>query len=264
KFDKDLVPFIAKDKILLETMSSGARATHALATNYRRGGKAFKDLLKGSVSRPEFPDSEWNAIIQNKVCDFDAVLSSIHSPAIPKSLKEKVGAFEIKVEKDVEVTKTVTNEAQWNKAFRLFKRATLHLFPHRDSELATYENHMGDLFLSIDPSLHPRLISYDKAVRNLVANRGDLTLADTNHDAFRNAFRTHIENYGAFVVENAQLASTSSLLSPSRDKRPKVEICKRFNQGICVGTCHYAHVCSRPNCRRQGHGAHECKEGKTE
>ncbi|THU79195.1 hypothetical protein K435DRAFT_574556, partial [Dendrothele bispora CBS 962.96] len=146
--------------------------------NYRRGGKAFKDLLKGSVSRPEFPDSEWNSIIQNKVCDFDAVLTSIHSPAVPKSLKEKVGAFEIKVEKDVEVTKTVTNEAQWNTAFRLFKRATLHLFPHRDSELATYENHMGDLFLSIDPSLHPRLISYDKAVRNLVANRGDLTLAD--------------------------------------------------------------------------------------
>ncbi|THU84676.1 hypothetical protein K435DRAFT_615891, partial [Dendrothele bispora CBS 962.96] len=190
----------------------------------------------------ELSSSEWNAIIQKKVCDFDAILSSIHSPAVPKSLKEKVGAFEIKVEKDVEVTKTVTNEAQWNKAFRLFKRATLHLFPHRDSELATYENHMGDLFLSIDPSLHPRLISYDKAVRNLVANRGDLTLADINHDAFRNAFRTHIENYGAFVVE----------------KRPRVEICKRFNQGICVGTCHYAHICSRPNCRRQGHGAHEC------
>ncbi|THU78764.1 hypothetical protein K435DRAFT_699455 [Dendrothele bispora CBS 962.96] len=190
-------------------MSSGARATHALAANYCRGGKAFKDLLKGSVSRPEFPDSEWNSIIQNKVCDFDAVLTSIHSPA-----------------KDVEVTKTVTNEAQWNKAFRLFKRATLHLFPHRDSELATYENHMGDLFLSIDPLLHPRLISYDKAVRNLVANRGDLTLADVNHDAFRNAFRTHIKNYGAFVVENKQLASTSSLSSSSRDKRPRVEICK--------------------------------------
>ncbi|KAJ3816747.1 hypothetical protein F5880DRAFT_1440752, partial [Lentinula raphanica] len=54
-------------------------------------------------------------------------------------------------------------------------------FPNRREELNSYSLHIHRLFEDYHSSMHPNVLLYDKAVRQLIGTRRDLLFDETTH-----------------------------------------------------------------------------------
>jgi hypothetical protein len=128
--------------------------------------RATKQSLMNSPDCPEFPDSEWKNIIAGRAVNLDAVLSGQFSTSNNDVKTEKIGDLEFTFG-SVEPTKHVENAGDWTIAWNRTIRATMFAFPHRFDKLANYGEHITSLFGATNPTFYPRIISFDKAVRNV-------------------------------------------------------------------------------------------------
>ncbi|KAJ7921130.1 hypothetical protein B0H13DRAFT_1604794, partial [Mycena leptocephala] len=191
--------------------------------------------------------------------DFDSILTNSFAIEVEEPQQLVLGDTHLEVKKPKMVTK-VSTHGQWINAFRTFEDAVNFAFDGRRDELRAYWDHINDLFSSRHPSLHGRIINYDRAARIFVGQRRDILLNEVSK--FRHIQDAHLLDGGIVVVPSARLGGGEQKTKPPAGKGRKrsQEICRNFNHGRCrLGNdCNYQHACL--DCHGRGHTAPECPD----
>ena len=141
--------------------------------------KATKCSLVDEPDCPEFLDLEWKNIISGRAVNLDAVLSGQLSTTHDDPKVEKFGDRDLEITFGaVEPTKIVKNGGDWSIAWNRTIRVTVFAFPHWIQELSSYEEYIINLFSITHPSVHSRVIAFDKAVRKRVGSVRNFELSD--------------------------------------------------------------------------------------
>ncbi|KZP31243.1 hypothetical protein FIBSPDRAFT_907808 [Athelia psychrophila] len=198
-------------------ISPAHRQTLAAIENHSRDPKQAKAL-------PQFPDSEWSHVLLGHAVDLN------HRQT------EKLGKLEIT---------TVETHGQWVISWGSYVEA-------RAYELREYGKHITQLFASFGENLHPKVINYDRA-------RRDILLTDFAKFSDLHVLWILGAGAGASSTEGKHRTSTSSGSGSRRKDGP----CRRWNDGRCVNSnegCEYSHICS--SCRSNAHRAPNCPKSK--
>ncbi|KAJ7717110.1 hypothetical protein DFH07DRAFT_762113 [Mycena maculata] len=216
------------------------------------------DLLN-TFDAPALPETQWKNVLLDRFVDFDAILTSSYAiePEEPQQLV--LGDAHLEVKKSKMVAK-VSTHGQWINAFRIFEEAVNFAFEGRYRELRTYWTHINDLFSSRHPSLHARILNYDRAARVFVGQRRDILLSEV--EKFRHVQDAHLLDGGIAVASAAPLSNGGSRAKPlaGAKSRKWAEVCRNYNHGRCrLGSeCNYRHACM--DCNGSGHPASECPD----
>jgi hypothetical protein len=179
-------------------LSPALKKTQELLRLFAKNLRAVKISLFTAARRPEFPDSEWNNIIQGRPVDLDNVINGVVF----------VGPSMIPIRK-------IQNSCHWLLAWGRAHDAIAFVFPHRSRELEGYRTHILRMFGAIDSSFHGRVILYDQLIRARVSRRGDLVL--TYFDEFYDLLTIYIWSIGM----GGTATSCESESSVSRNHRPR-------------------------------------------
>src|ERR1700678_1017796 len=241
-----------KRSVLRDTLAK----TLKLIEIYTIDPKSTKRSLVNEPDCPEFPDSEWKNIISGRSVNLDAVLSGQLSTTQDDPKVRKFSDLEISFGA-VEPTKVVKNGGDWTIAWNKTVRATTFAFPHRIHELSSYGEYIVNLFSVTHPSVHSRVVAFDKAVRKRVGNVRNLELTD--FEKFADLKIAHMDSIGVSVV-----SGTSKDKGDQKGKRgknwKKDEPCNKWNDGKCNQAeedCRRRHVCNK--CGKGGHKGKECR-----
>jgi hypothetical protein len=205
-----------------------------------------------SPRRPELPESEWDSVLRGRALDLHKIFASLYAVGNTQDRFEKFGGLEIRVPSTTAGKKIIT-QSDWATAWQAASTAILFVFPHRGSELATYQTHVNKQFRAIGPRRHDRVITYDQAVRTRVGQRNDLQLSDVIE--FTDLLTEHVLLFG-----NDQATGRSS---EKRAANKIDEVCKRYNVGTCTlatDSCRYKHACA--SCGGAGHRSKDCGKKK--
>jgi hypothetical protein len=256
KVDESAYAWVASRKEKRTVLRDSLAKTLKLIEAYTIDPKATKRSLINEPDCPEFPDSEWKNVITGRAVNLDAVLSGQLSTTQDDYKVEKVGDLEISFGA-VEPTKVVKNGGDWTIAWNKTVRATTFGFPHRVHELSSYGEYIVNLFSVTHPSVHSRVVAFDKAVRKRVGNVRNLELTD--FEKFADLKIAHMDSIGVSVV-----SGTSKDKGDQKGKRgknwKKDEPCNNWNDGKCSQAeedCRRRHVCNR--CGKGGHKGKECR-----
>ena len=249
KVDESVYAWVASRKDKHTILRDNLAKTLKLIEAYTINPKATRRSLINEPDCPEFPDSEWKNIIAGRAVNLDAVLSGQLSTTQDEPKVEKFGDLEISFGA-VEPTKHVKNGGDWTIAWNRTIRATIFAFPHRAHELTSYGEYVVNLFSVTHPSIHNRVIAFDKAVRKRVGSVRNVELTD--FEKFADLKIAHMDSIGISVI------STSS---KDKGDQKKNEPCNKWNDNKCNQTeedCRRLHVCN--NCGKGGHRGKECRK----
>jgi len=203
-------------------------------------------------------DSESVARSDRKLVTLTTLTSSAHSLNHVRPPQENVGCIgttEIRFDA-TKPARTVKTAADWTASWFPARRLLTFLFPDRKEETFLYGEHITGLFASKVSSAHPRIILYDKSVRNFVQGGHHHLLTDFG--SFQQIYNAILPvdgiNYVGDGSSSVKKGSKPGAISPT---------CQRFNSGRCPNsseTCMYHHVCSI--CHLTGHIKDSCKAGK--
>ncbi|KAJ8455274.1 hypothetical protein ONZ45_g18991 [Pleurotus djamor] len=214
---------------------------------------AKKELLN-TIGIPSFPDSQWDAIIRGQMVDLDVVLSSQYAIRPVTEHVERLGDH-MEIKNGIfETARKVTTAAEWIGVWYETSRAYVFCFPHREDELREYGLRIQQLFTAKVASFHPRVITFDKALRARLSRERHLRFTD--RDVF--------EVVKQAVLEPNGVESSTPSPKPSPIRPRSSEPCDRFNLGTCPnssGRCRYNHICKI--CKKFGHGASRCSQGSS-
>lgn len=254
KIDESAYAWIAGRKDKHVSLSEGLTQTLRLIDSYTLDPKAAKRSLTNQPDCPEFPDSEWNHIITGRAVNLDAVLSGQLSTTNDDLKIEKFGDIEVSFGA-VEPTKTVKNGGDWSIAWNRTVRATVFAFPHRMHELTSYGEYIINLFAVTHPSVHARVIAFDKAARKRVGSVRNLELSE--FEKFTDLKIAHMDSIGVSVASKGEEGSKGK-----RNKNwKKSEPCNKWNDGKCgqeEEDCRRRHICNR--CEKAGHRGKDCRK----
>jgi hypothetical protein len=242
-----------KRSVLRDTLAK----TLKLIEIYTIDPKSTKRSLVNEPDCPEFPDSEWKNIVSGRAVNLDAVLSGQLSTTNDDPKVEKFGDLEISFGA-VEPTKLVKNGGDWTIAWNRTVRATIFAFPHRAQELASYGEFIVNLFSVTHPSVHGRVITFDKAVRKRVGSVRNLELSD--FEKFADLKIAHMDSIGVSVVPGSSKEDGGRKGKRSKNWK-RDEPCNRWNDGKCnqeEDDCRRLHVCNR--CQKGGHKGKDCRK----
>ena len=242
-----------KRTVLRDTLAKTLRLIEA----YTIDPKATKRSLVNEPDCPEFPDAEWKNVIAGRSVNLDAVLSGQLSTTSDDPKFEKIGDLEISFGA-VEPTKLVKNAGDWTIAWNRTVRAIVFAFPHRMQELTSYGEYIVNLFSVTHPSIHNRVITFDKAVRKRVGNVRNLELSD--FEKFSDLKIAHMDSIGISVVSSASKEDGNKKGKRNKNWK-KDEPCNKWNDGKCSQEeedCRRLHVCNK--CRKGGHKGKDCKK----
>jgi hypothetical protein len=219
--------------------------------------RATKRSLINEPDCPEFPDSEWKNVISGRAINLDAVLSGQLSATQDDPKVEKFGDLEITFG-NIEPTKLIKNGGDWTIAWNRTIRAILFAFPHRAPELSSYGEYIVNLFAVTHPSVHNRVITFDKAVRKRVGNVRNLELWD--FEKFSDLKIAHMDSIGVSVVSGSSKEDGNKKGKRNKNWK-KDEPCNKWNDGKCTQEeedCRRLHVCNK--CRKAGHKGKDCSK----
>jgi hypothetical protein len=169
---------------------------------------------------------------------------------------EKVGDLEISFGA-VEPTKLVKNGGDWTIAWNRTVRATTFAFPHRVHELSSYGEYIVNLFSVTHPSVHSRVVAFDKAVRKRVGSVRNLELTD--FEKYADLKIVHMDSIGILVVSNSSRDRGDQKGKKGKNWK-KDEPCNKWNEGKCSQAeddCRRLHVCN--GCGKGGHRGKDCR-----
>lgn len=242
KPDESSFPRIKRQASTPNKLPASIQQTKTDLQNFAQDIKfARTSLLINSDNLPQFPQSEWTNLLTGQAVDLDNVLSGIYSISHDEKRTEKLGSFEIAI--GTSAAKTVSTHGEWVIAWNATVAATSHIFPHRDSELREYGQHIMQFFASLPIASHQLVINYDRVVRIRVASRKNLLLTD--HHEFADLQIAWIHAGGA-AAQSGRRSATNSGTGQRR------EACRKWNAGVC----RYAHVCAK--CRSNKHVSGDC------
>ena len=150
----------------------------------------------------------------------------------------------------IEPTKVIKNGRDWSIAWNRTVRATLFAFPHQVQELASYEEYIVNIFSVTHPSVHSRVIAFDKAVRKRVGCVRNLKLLD--FEKFSDLKIAHMDSIRVLVVSGSSKDESGKKVKRGKNwKRDK--LCNKWNDGKCNQAeedCRRLHICN--NVVREG------------
>ncbi|KAJ7019488.1 hypothetical protein C8F04DRAFT_975524 [Mycena alexandri] len=216
--------------------------------------------LSNTFHAPALPKSQWEGVLLDHFVDLDSILTSSYAIEAEEPQQLVLGDAHLEVKKSKVVSK-VSTHGQWINAFRIYEDAVNFAFEGRHGELRTYWGHINDLFSSRHPSLHARILNYDRAARLFVGQRRDILLSEVHK--FRHVQDAHLLDGGVMVAPSSSSGSGGPKTKPPsgpKSRKRTQEICRNFNRGQCrLGAeCNYQHACSE--CHGRGHVAPECPE----
>ena len=257
KVDESAYAWVANRQSKRTNLRDSLRKTLKLIETYTLDPKATKRSLVNEPDCPEFPDSEWKNIISGRSVSLDAVLSGQLSTTHDDPKVEKIGDLEITFGA-VEPTKIVKNGGDWSIAWNRTVRATLFAFPHRIHELSSYGEYITNLFSVTHPSVHGRVIAFDKAVRKRVGSVRNLELSD--FEKFADLKIAHMDSIGVSVIPGSSKDDGGRKGKRGRNWK-KDELCNKWNDGKCSQEeedCRRLHVCNK--CAKGGHRGKDCRK----
>jgi hypothetical protein len=240
-------------------LSENLAKTLKLLDVYTVDPKAAKRSLVNQPDCPEFPDSEWNNVITGKAVSLDAVLTGQLSTTNDDLKTERFGDIKVTFGA-VEPTKTVKSGGDWSIAWNRTVRAVTFAFPHRHSELTSYGEFIINLFAVTHPTVHNRVIAFDKAVRRRAGSVRNLELSA--FEKYADLKIAHMDSIGVAVSAGASSSTGDKGKGDKHSKGwKKDEPCNKWNEGRCdkkEEECRRKHVCN--NCSKPGHKGKECRK----
>ena len=255
KVDESAYAWISSGQNKCTILRESLAKTLELIETYTIDHKATKRSLVNQPDCPEFPDSEWNNIITGRAVNLDAVLSGQLSTTRDDPKVEKFGDLEISFG-GVEPTKIVKNGGDWSIAWNRTLRAIVFAFPHWIQELSIYGEYIVNLFAVTHPSMHSRVIAFDKAVRKRVGSVRNLELSD--FEKFTDLKIAHMDSIRVSVVSGSSKDDRGRKGKKGKNWK-KDEPCNQWNDGKCSQEeedCRRMHVCNK--CGKSGHKGKEC------
>lgn len=125
--------------------------------------------LFNQPNQPQFPDSKWENIVKGKAVNLDNVFSRYHTNHITQSISLTIGEIKLVLE-DQPVRRQVCTQVEWSVAWNRTVEAYCFVFTCRRAKLLSWGEHVEQLFFIYQLYKHPRIISYDRQVRNVSAN----------------------------------------------------------------------------------------------
>ena len=132
-------------------------------------------------------------------------------------------------------------------------RATVFAFPHRLQELTSYGEYILNLFAVTHPTVHGRVIAFDKAVWKHVGSVRNLELSE--YEKFADLKIAHMD----LIRISVAMKSEAGPKGKQSKNCKKSEPCNKWNDGKCSQEeedCRRQHVCNK--CERAGHRGKEC------
>jgi hypothetical protein len=158
-----------------------------------------------------------------------------------------------------EPRKKVETAGDWMSAWNRTMRATTFIFSYRGPEMQDYAEYIQGEFAAKVPTIHPRIIMYDIAVRDEVCGAQRMRLTDFSH--FSRLYSAIVAPDGVEILTNKRMSNRSLSSHPSTNRS---NTCHRFNSiNGCSSSdrdCRYKHVCKL--CHKAGHSKIECGEKK--
>ncbi|KAF8550241.1 hypothetical protein OG21DRAFT_1399650, partial [Imleria badia] len=119
-----------------------------------------------SAGCPDFPSDQWLNIVKGQAVNLSKVLGACYFTEIdPKQTHDLGDLFLLIALKAPKHSKAIKTLGDWVIAFNKTIEATAYVFPQHHAEYITYQIHMFNLFASIQPTHHDRIIKLDKAIR---------------------------------------------------------------------------------------------------
>ena len=130
----------------------------------------------------------------------------------------------------VEPTKIIRNGGDWSITWNRTVRATIFTFPHRVEELSSYGEYIVNLFTITHPSMHSRVIAFNKAVRKRVGSVQNLELS--NFEKFSDLKIVHMDSIGVSVISRSSKDNGKWKGKKGKNWK-KDEPCNNWNDGKC-------------------------------
>ncbi|KAJ7209801.1 hypothetical protein GGX14DRAFT_453179, partial [Mycena pura] len=209
-------------------------ASVAFNESYSLDIKEALRLLSVSLGKPSLPETLWKDILLDRFVDLDVIVANRFATEPDEPHRLLLGDHQLEIKKS-KVVSRVSNHGEWILAFRTYERAVNFAFKYRRDELETYGNYIQDLFASWHPSLHHRIINYDRAARNLIGQSHSLLFSDTQR--LRACENAHLSVGGIFSLSGSSQRPDSK----GKDKRPSRrtedgEICRNYHGGRYTNT----------------------------
>ena len=217
------LPWVTRNETSPSYLPPSLAATQSILENISRDFKTAKVSLLNSPTLPQFPESEWVSLLSGRAVDLNHVLTSHYSTSHEEKRTERIGNLEFFISGRSKPTKAVETHGNWVSAWDQTVEAMLFIFEHRGTELREYGRHITQLFTSLDAPLHSRIIQYDHAMRNRVAQRRNLLL--TNFSEFTDLHVLHIQKPG---ISGSHSEGRTHTVGSSTRRR---DACRRFNEG---------------------------------
>ncbi|KAJ3832275.1 hypothetical protein F5878DRAFT_548414 [Lentinula raphanica] len=197
-------------------------------------------------------------LFQNEYVSFEKLLAGIDPSYDHQDEGKDFGAGYTLVKTDhLSAKKPVTTESDWNRAFGAWKNGVLQAYPHRESELSSYESGISNLFRNFahDPSIPIRA---DHEVRERY-HKSPFRLDDSNRTQAAVMALVHRTSTG---TRTKRLSDSNSSSRPS--KRSGGAICLNWNSARCDDPCINGRRHGTCSVCRGKHRAYESTECKTE
>ena len=120
-----------------------------------------KILLAPGV--PDFPPDQWLNVVKGLAVDLDKVLRAHYSTNVDAKQTRDVGdlfQLSLRIPKQ---TKAVRSHREWVIAFGKTVQATSFALPQRNAEYLAWQTYISQLFTSVQPTFHDRVIQFNKA-----------------------------------------------------------------------------------------------------
>ena len=203
------------------------------------GQKPFENLIykaQGRKMQEPVANSIWKLIILDKYVDFEKLYATLDPAYNPndeaKELNEK---FTLLEKNTVSSRRPVFTEAEWMRLYDVWAAATLHFYPHRRSELASYRELIINMFrASVSPF---PAIKYDRDSRERYSRQP--YRLDSCKDVLPLPLLSQLLSCAQSSSPSSGGKRKSEYTQESRRKRSET-VCQNWNLGACDGdACNY-------------------------
>jgi hypothetical protein len=223
--------------------------------------KPFENLIikaQGRKMHEPVANSIWKLIILDKYVDFEKLYATLDPDYNPSDeAKDLNDNFSILEKNSISSKRSVLTEAEWIRLFDIWATATLHFYPHRKAELASYRELIINMFRATS-SPYPA-IKYDRDSRERYSRQP--YRLDSSKDVLPLPLLSQLLSYSQGSSSSSGNKKRSGDSQEGRRKRAET-VCQNWNLGACDGeTCHYGrrhNVCSECGEHHQAKDRADC------